>query len=187
MRGVPVFLDTYGPALESIWGFWPDYLQLNRREAGLYLNQPEPSEAELLKMLGTWARHGVKMAVVTSGPGPVLAQHHGRFFRVQPPEIDPVNPIGSGDCLLGGVVEGWLSGMEGEAILRRGVACAVANALVWDAGRIDRGEVERLEAELEVESLGGEGSPASPADRNASGTNPFVRVGVFARPLNRRR
>lgn len=187
MRQVPVFLDTYGPSLESIWGFWPDYLQLNRREAGLYLRRNDPSEADLLRMLGDWARHGVKMAVVTSGEGAVLAQYEGHLYRMHPPEIDAVNPIGSGDCLLGGVVDGWLAGLEPQSILRRGVSCAVANALVWEAGRIDRAEVDRLEEELEVEDLGEDRLAGRSPDQSTSPGGAFVRVGVFGRPLNRRK
>ena len=47
-RRVPVFLDTYGPALDAIWGFWPDAIQLNRREAAAHLRRPAPTDAELL-------------------------------------------------------------------------------------------------------------------------------------------
>src|SRR5262245_57582848 len=36
-RRLPVFLDTYGPALDGIWGFWPVVMQLNRREAAAHL------------------------------------------------------------------------------------------------------------------------------------------------------
>src|SRR4051812_7848085 len=45
-RRVPVLLDTYGPALDAIWGFWPDVLQLNRREAAAHLRQPTLSQPE---------------------------------------------------------------------------------------------------------------------------------------------
>ena len=43
-----VFLDTYGPALDSIWGFWPTAIQLNRREASTHLRNPMATEADLL-------------------------------------------------------------------------------------------------------------------------------------------
>ncbi len=69
---------------------------------------------------------------------------HGAAVRAVPPRIEPVNPIGSGDCLLAGLVDAWLSGLEPEAVLRHGLACAVANALVWDAGAIDPEEVRKL-------------------------------------------
>jgi tagatose 6-phosphate kinase len=150
-RNVPAFLDTYGPALEAIWGFWPEVIQLNRKEAGLLLKKTLPTEADLVRLLEKWSKHGVQVAVVTDGPGPVLARIQGRNYRAFPPEIEPVNPIGSGDCLLAGLVDGRLAGFEPSVLLQRGVASAVANALVWDAGAIDAGEVRRIEGNVKVE------------------------------------
>ena len=147
-RKVPAFLDTYGPALEGIWGFWPQVIQLNRREAGLHLRKPSPSDADLDRMLADWSRRGVHVAVVTDGAGPVLARIKGQTYRLTPPKIDAVNPIGSGDCLLAGLVDAHLLGLDPEASLRHGVAAATANALVWDAGAIDPEEVRRLEGEV---------------------------------------
>ena len=149
-RKIPAFLDTYGPSLESIWGFWPDVIQLNRREAGLYLQKDAPSEADILRLLDKWSRHGVKAAVVTDGPHPVIARINGVTLKAVPPTIDVVNAIGSGDCLLAGLVDGVLKELDSEALLRRGVGSAVANALVWDAGAIQVGEVDRIESEVVV-------------------------------------
>jgi len=145
-RKVPAFLDTYGPSLEAIRGFWPDSTNLNRRETGLILCQDDPSDEEILRLLRQWSRRGVKVAVVTDD---ALAQVSGRFFRVEPPEIDPVNPIGSGDSLLAGLVDAHLGQLDPEATLRRAVA--TANALVWDAGAVDPDQVRRLEEEVYVE------------------------------------
>ncbi len=151
-RRVPVFLDTYGPALEAIWGFWPDVIQLNRREAGLHMRTDRPDDAGLHALLDRWRRHGVSCAVVTDGPGAVLARVGGQAFRAIPPAITAVNPIGSGDCLLAGLVDGRLAGLEPEPLLRRAVACGVANALVWDAGAIDADRVAEIADRVVVEA-----------------------------------
>jgi tagatose 6-phosphate kinase len=154
-RRVPVFLDAYGPALDAIWGFWPTAIQLNRREAGLHLRKPDPSEADLLGLLRRWSRHGVLLGIITDGAGPVLVQHRGRLHRALPPPITPVNPIGSGDCLLAGAVDAWLSnpGHDAESLVRHALGCAVANALVWDAGAIDPEEVKTRARAVVVEPL----------------------------------
>ena len=158
-RRVPSFLDTYGPALGEIWGFWPDAIQLNRREAGLHLRKPDPTAADIRALLGDWAGHGVRIAVVTDGPGPVLARIGGRLYRATPPKIDPVNPIGSGDCFLAGLVDAHLAHLGPEASLRHAVAAAAANALVWEAGAIDPEEVRRLEESVVVENGDQAGNP----------------------------
>jgi 1-phosphofructokinase family hexose kinase len=156
-RRLPVFLDTYGPALAAIWGFWPDAIQLNRREAAAHLHTTpgDLDDARLFALLDDWSRHGVRCAIVTDGPRAVLAVVGGRRYRVTPPAVAAVNPIGSGDCLMAGVVDAWLAHPDGEpeALLGHGVACAVANALVWDAGAFDPQEVRRQEGAIVVEAL----------------------------------
>jgi tagatose 6-phosphate kinase len=152
-RRVPTYLDTYGPPLDAIWGFWPDSIGLNRREAGVHLSKESPTEGDLMALLRGWAGRGVKVALVTSGPEPVLALVEGRPYRVIPPSLDAVNPIGSGDCLLAGLVDARLQGLGPEATLRHAIACATANARVWEAGAIDPATVARDEAAVIVEPL----------------------------------
>ena len=152
-RRVPVLLDTYGPALEGIWGFWPQVMQLNRREAAVHLRKPVPTESELVRLIDGWARHGVACCVVTDGPAPALVRVKDRLLRVTPPAIAAVNPIGSGDCLLAGLADGWLAGREPDDLVRHAFACALANALVWDAGSIDPAEVRRQRDALTLESV----------------------------------
>jgi tagatose 6-phosphate kinase len=156
-RRVPVFLDTYGPALKAIWGFWPTAMQLNRREAAAYLQKPQANDQDIAGLLQNWKKHGVTCGVVTDGRHPVWVLLRGRTYRVTPPQIKPVNPIGSGDSLLAGLVDTWLNQLEPEPLLRHAIACAVANALVWDAGAIDPEEVARWEEQVAVEP-----SPAAP-------------------------
>ena len=150
-RGVPTFLDTYGPALARLWGFWPDAIGLNRREAAIRLGfDRRPDDDEVSRLLNSWADHGVGTAYVTDGPRPILAIVAGVSYRVDVPEIEPVNPIGSGDSLLAGLIDAHLAGKSPEARLRRAAACGVANALAWDAGAIDLATVGRIEAEVVV-------------------------------------
>lgn len=151
-RRVPTFLDTYGPSLAAIWGFWPETISLNRREAGGLLGgTTHPSDRQVFGLLEQWARRGVGLATVTDGPHAVLARVDGRSYRAIPPRVDAVNPIGSGDCHLAGLVLARLLDLDPEATLKRAVACAVANALTWDAGALDPAEVDRIEPEVRVE------------------------------------
>ena len=55
-RSVPVFLDTYGPALDAIGSFWPDVIQLNRREAAAHLRTTidELTDERVLALLDDW-------------------------------------------------------------------------------------------------------------------------------------
>jgi fructose-1-phosphate kinase PfkB-like protein len=152
-RRIPVFLDTYGPALEAIWGIWPMVIQLNRREAAGRLRKPSATDDDVLGLLHEWRRRGVTFGVVTDGPGAVLVQHEGRRYRAEPPVIQVVNPIGSGDSLLAGLVDGFLAGRDPESIIRHAIACAAANASVWDAGAVAPVIVDRLESQIRLEPI----------------------------------
>jgi tagatose 6-phosphate kinase len=153
-RRIPVFLDTYGPALDAIWGFWPTAIQLNRREAAAHVRKPSLSDDDDAALLDEWHRHGVVCGVITDGPRPVVVQLRGRRYRAIPPGVEIVNAIGSGDSLLAGLVDGWLNQLEPDALIRHAMGCAVGNAMVWDAGAIDPAEVENWAEQIEIEPIG---------------------------------
>jgi 1-phosphofructokinase family hexose kinase len=152
-RRIPVFLDTYGPALDSIWGFWPSVLQLNRKEAAGQLRKGTVTDDDVLNLMDDWKRHGVSLGIVTDGPNPVLVQYRDKRFRALPPSIKVVNPIGSGDSLLAGVVDAWLSEMDIEPMIRHALGCAAANASVWDAGAIVPEQARRYAEEVALEPI----------------------------------
>jgi tagatose 6-phosphate kinase len=152
-RRVPVFLDTYGPALDGLWGFWPTVIQLNRREAAIRLRKPTVTDDDVAALLEDWRRRGVTFGIVTDGPHPAAVVFRGRRYRAIPPAIEVVNPIGSGDSLLAGLVDGWLSALEPEPLIRHGIGCAVANAMVWDAGAVEPSEVARWSELVVIEPV----------------------------------
>ena len=153
-RRIPVFLDTYGPALEAIWGFWPTIMQLNRKEAAGLLRKSSVTDADVWQLLMQWHRHGVTCGVVTDGADPLFIQVRDRKFRAFPPAIKVENPIGSGDSLLAGLVDAWLAGSYSERMIRHAVGCAAANAMVWDAGAIDPETARELAEEVVLEPIG---------------------------------
>ena len=53
-------------------------------------------------------------------------------------------PVGSGDCLLGGMAAALARGQAMEAALRLGVACGAANTLVAETGWLRREDVDAL-------------------------------------------
>ena len=166
-RHVPVFLDTYGPALASISGIWPDVIQMNTREAAIHLQVPKDqlAEADILGLLNRWTGHGIDVAVVTDGPNPILARVGMTTYRLIPPSIDPVNPIGSGDCFLAGLVDARLGGLGAEAMLRHAAGCAVANALVWDAGGFGVDAAAEQAGRVVVEVIGADNGDRGDIDQ----------------------
>src|SRR5262249_47694338 len=138
-------------ALDAIWGIWPTAMQLNRREAAAHLRKPAISDHDVSDLLERWAKRGVACGVITDGRHPVSIHHKGRRYRAIPPHIKPVNPIGSGDSLLAGLVDAWLRELDPDPFFRHAIGCAVANAMTWDAGAIDPADISKWQELVVIE------------------------------------
>ena len=176
--GTPVALDASGEALRLGIAAHPFLVKPNRRELaalglppGLPGSVPGAAGRQALRALAeAWARLAqAEWFIVTAGEEGALAvcrrvdrgggQGAGQdlpsfeFFWATPPEVTPVNPVGSGDAFLGGLLAGMLEGRDAPGCLRLASAAAAANVMVMGAGMIDRKIVQRLEEHVTVEAI----------------------------------
>ena len=150
--GIPCWLDAHGPALRKALAgaFPPDLAKPNREE------YPQSQDWEKIPELH-----------VTDGDRPTLIRLRDQgHWRVTPPPIQQVNPVGCGDCYLAGLVHGWSQEWPLEQRLRFASAAGAANALRRDVAMISRGEIESLLDSVWVERLREDNS------RNHHGTGP---------------
>jgi tagatose 6-phosphate kinase len=89
--------------------------------------------------------------IVTTGKTGALAVIGGRAWRVTPPAVEAVSPIGSGDAFAAGLAAGWERGPD-EA-LRLACACGAANALTADSGHANAADVGRLSPGVGIREL----------------------------------
>ena len=154
-NAIPVLLDTYGAALKHLGTAAPEILQLNRKEVAGQLGIPQNTitTEQIIHWLQHRVQAGTRLAVVTQGPQGVLAVTREGLWQAFPPAIEPVNPIGSGDSFLAGLTTATLNAMTTEETLKFAVACAVANALVWDAGAISMPQVNAIRGNVQVSRI----------------------------------
>jgi tagatose 6-phosphate kinase len=89
-------------------------------------------------------RQGPGAAAITMGSGgAVMVNSEGNWLATAPP-IKAVNPVGSGDCFLAGLLAGISEGRGEAEALRLATAAGAANALALHAGDIEPAQVERL-------------------------------------------
>jgi len=145
-----VFLDAQKEPLRLALAAGVYLAKPNRQETIAALGLPEDSTA--LCCAEALRAAGAKNALVSEGSaGSVLVTDAGAW-RVLPPTVDVVNPIGSGDSLLAGVMaQGWFS-LTPEAVAY-GTACAAANCLSLTSGVVQQGDVERLLPQVRVEPV----------------------------------
>jgi uncharacterized protein YqhQ len=89
-------------------------------------------------------QRGYKVHVLPTTEAVIRAVSEGRAVHASVSVPGAVHPVGSGDCLLGGVAVGLARGESLEDVLRLGVACGAANALRAETGGVRREDVEAL-------------------------------------------
>lgn len=147
--GMRTCLDTYGncllPALEA----QPDVVKMNRKECEQAYGSPLDSYAAVADALAWIRDYGVRYAAITFGSQGVVAAWDDQVMAWEPPTVEEVNPIGSGDALTAGLIDALVRNETPEAAFRWGMACAVCNVQRWTACDFERQDVERMVEQIE--------------------------------------
>ncbi len=96
---------------------------------------------------------GIEWIVVSLGKEGAFAKVSDKFYRVKIPQIDVVNPVGSGDATVAGLVYGISQNETVENTLKRANVCGMLNALEAKTGHINRTNYQALFDQLKVEKI----------------------------------
>jgi tagatose 6-phosphate kinase len=133
--GVAVLVDAQGEQLRNAINKKPFLVRINRTElAALSGRRQALSDADVYREARRLIQRGVEWVVVSHGAKETLAVTEGAAWIFAPPAVAAVNPIGSGDAMLAGIVCGLWRGQSVADAIRLGVACGCANALTLTAG-----------------------------------------------------
>jgi 1-phosphofructokinase family hexose kinase len=144
----PLLVDASGQGLRVALTAAPDVVKVGREEvieAGLL--GPGASSLEAAVAL---ADHGASLAIVTDGAHAVMAADADHTWRVDVPQVEAVNAVGSGDSFNAAFSLALMEDSTLETALARGVAAGAANALALGAAMLDPLEARRLEGEVKV-------------------------------------
>ena len=136
-------VDTSGEPLRRAVDARPFLVKPNRDEAAALLDAPVGSVGEAARAARALEARGVALPVVSLGAEGAVACWQGRVFHAAV-AVRAVNPVGSGDCLLGGMAVALARGGSAEEALRLGVACGAANAATPETGVVRREDAEAL-------------------------------------------
>ena len=131
----------------------PGLVKPNRPELAATAGRDLPDEAAVLTAMRGLHERGTERVVVTAGAAPTLAFDGRNLWRVTPPAIRPVNPIGSGDAFTAALTARLARGDDLGEACRWGAAAGAANALTPMAGEVERHQVESLTREVRLERL----------------------------------
>jgi tagatose 6-phosphate kinase len=154
-EGVVSVVDAQGPAFLAALQAGPDVVKPNRAELAATVGRELKDESDVIEAMRGLLEGGAKRIVVTAGKAPALAGDGKSFWRITPPLIKALNPIGSGDAFTAGLVSRLLRGDGLDEACRWGSACGAANALTLMAGEVSLAEVQKLGGKVGVEKLHG--------------------------------
>jgi 1-phosphofructokinase family hexose kinase len=154
--GVTCVLDTDGELMRAGLRAEPAVVAPNVAEAeeavGHEFNDPDDFAMGLAGLI----EMGAGEAIITSATGCVAIIGEGSERRRYEARIEPleaVAAVGSGDAFLAGYVAARYEGQPARDCLAYGVACGAESTQHFGAGSLDRSEVERLLARVEVREL----------------------------------
>lgn len=151
--GALAVVDAQGALMLEALKAQPDLVKPNRTELAASLGWQVESEKEIVSAMKELNARGARQVVITAGKNPTLAFDGRSFWRVHPPRIKAVNPIGSGDACTAALTWRLLLGDGLGEACRWGAAAGAANALTLMAGEVTREEVDRLVRQVKIESI----------------------------------
>ena len=145
--GAPVALDFAHPTFPDCARSANTILaKPNRQECRLLLGEDDPVRAaEHLTGLGA------RWAVVTDADAPAFFRTGGVTWRVNPPEVEQVHPVGCGDALCAGLIHAM--DRSPEQTVAFAMACGAHNAARPEIGRLDRAACEALARTIRPERM----------------------------------
>lgn len=151
----PVLLDTKGELLAKSLQDQskPFLIKPNQDELADLAGKQLDDEQQMLDVLQQPMFADVHWVVVTTGAKGAIIKHNTHFYRAKVPEINGLNPVGSGDSVIAGFAAGLERRLADEELIRFGLAMGVLNAMEEETGYIDTEKIDWCMKEIKVEAL----------------------------------
>jgi 1-phosphofructokinase family hexose kinase len=133
-----VFVDSHGDALAAAAAGHPTAVKINAEEAAGLLGRGIATLDDALTAAATLRRGGISQVVITLGRAGSVLAHAGGVVHAEPPDVDTVSAVGSGDAFLAAYVAAQVEGAGPVGALRHGVAAGAANARTSWGGTFGR-------------------------------------------------
>lgn len=148
--GKKFWVDSSGPALRAAAELGGIALKINQHEAAALMDDSSSAPEMLAQAIHTRTAAPV---ILTLGARGVLYYTGAEMLVAEPPSIEIVSPVGSGDSALAG----WLAALEQDQsipeALRWAAAAGTANALSIGGARFSHEEFQRILVVTRIRTL----------------------------------
>lgn len=153
-HSTPVLLDTNGELLSTTLSkSIPFLIKPNKEELGDLLGEQLTSIEDILEGLNSSLFAEIPWVVVTIGEEGAIIKHHNNIYQITPPQIEVINPVGSGDAVIAGFAAGFSRNLSNEKLIRFAITMGVLNSMESKTGHINAGRIKSIMAQVELKKL----------------------------------
>lgn len=147
-------LDSYGEHLEDQLKLGPTVVHNNLDELELSLSKKLDSEENIVELLKSFYKKGVKLSFLSSGKSDTYAAKSDFHYRIKNPTIVEKNGTGSGDAFVAGLIYGLEKALIFNDFVKLASAFGAQNASTWDVCNVKLEEAKNLEDDVTITEIG---------------------------------
>ncbi|AOZ93182.1 1-phosphofructokinase family hexose kinase [Paenibacillus crassostreae] len=151
--GAKVGLDAHGESLREALHAKPDLVKPNEHEWAELMGIQNDGDNATIQAIASLIGDDARLIVVSQGERGALAGYAGEFYRIHIPKVNAINPVGSGDSMVAGMVSALCKGADIITTLKLGAACGTANTLHKKAGKVSMQDVDRIQRDIVVQKI----------------------------------
>ena len=151
--GKPVVLDCSGKALVEVLEneHKPKVIKPNTEELSQLIGKDvSKNPDELKEVLKDKLFENIEWIIVSLGADGAFAKHNDKFYKVNVPKIEVVNPVGSGDSTVAGITSAIHENANDEDLLRKANVLGMLNAMEKLTGFVNLENYDKLFNEVEI-------------------------------------
>lgn len=152
-QGALPILDADGGLLAEGIKARPYLIKPNRQELERLVDRDLPASEDVVDAAHQLHQDGIAVVVVSMGKDGSIAVSAEGTWKAEPPEVEVVSAVGSGDSLVAGIVLALSKGQGLAEGLRLGTAAGAATALTPGTMLCRREDVHRLLPLVKLERL----------------------------------
>ena len=146
--------DTYGNHLKDCIDAGPTIIHNNIEETEKSLSFSLNTEKEKYDYLDFLYSKNIKQAYMTDGGKEAYCSNFDYHFRVKLPEVKSIDPTGSGDSFVAGIIYGWHNNLTFENSLYIASSLGVANAISFDTSNALLKDAEVFNNSILIQPVG---------------------------------
>lgn len=94
-----------------------------------------------------------EIVILTMGSEGSLISNGKKIYKAIPPEINAINPVGSGDAFIAGFIYGIYQDLDFLDSIRMATSAGTANVSMWEAASCDREQIMQFFDKVKVEEF----------------------------------